>query len=135
MEPEVSSSDVKRMQSNHISSILLNRLWCSSFSISSLRTMSETKMLNEIVQSKAPVGINSPIGAAVVAPSINHGALSGLTLHLESKFHYTINCMMTIKASSLSTSRIGGVGGGGGCNYNGVYLQPPFKPLKVTWQT
>lgn len=68
--------------------------------------MSETKILNEIVQSKAPIGINSPIGAALVDPSINHGALSGLTLHLESKFHFTINCMMTIKASALSTSHI-----------------------------
>lgn len=68
--------------------------------------MSETKILNEIVQSKALIGINSPIGVAVEDPSINHGALSGLTLHLESKFHFTINCMMTTKASSLSTSRI-----------------------------
>lgn len=68
--------------------------------------MSETKILNEVVQRKAPIGINSPIVAAVVVPSINRGAISGLTLHLESKFYCTINCMMTIKASSLSTSRI-----------------------------
>lgn len=50
--------------------------------MSSLQTMSERKILNEIVQRKALIGINSPIGAAVVDPLIRTYPPSGVQISL-----------------------------------------------------
>lgn len=91
--------------------------------------MSGTKILNEIVQSRALNGINSAIGAAVVDPSINHGAISRLTLHLESKFLLYNQLYDGNKSFSFINIRHSDEREG---NDNGVYLQ---APLKVTWQT